>query len=328
MKICIFGAGATGGHLAVKLATGGHDVSVIARGDHLEAIRARGLTLKMGDRILTASVVASDDPNELGSQDLVVVTVKATDLGTVADHLAPLVLPSTAVIFSQNGMPWWYPLELPDKPPPPDLPIFRRAAVFLSYLLPQQIIGGTLFSGNQVIEPGVIRNDSPARNRLDLGPVSRECSVDMDGLRALLEEVGVSSPASDADIRSLIWSKLLFNMSASALALATGCESSICRKDHDLAIVFRRIMREGLAITAAHGFPLHDRVDIEQILANIPDHKPSLLQDFERSRPMEIGEIVRAPQAFARTAGIQTPSLDTVCAIVTRMARERGLYDG
>jgi len=32
MRLCIYGAGAVGGHLAAKLAAAGHEVGVIARG--------------------------------------------------------------------------------------------------------------------------------------------------------------------------------------------------------------------------------------------------------------------------------------------------------
>ena len=39
MKICIFGAGAIGGYMAVEIALAGYDVCVIARGAHLEAIK-------------------------------------------------------------------------------------------------------------------------------------------------------------------------------------------------------------------------------------------------------------------------------------------------
>ena len=39
MKICVFGAGAIGGHLAMRLHKGGADVSLVARGAHLAAIQ-------------------------------------------------------------------------------------------------------------------------------------------------------------------------------------------------------------------------------------------------------------------------------------------------
>ena len=41
MTLCIYGAGAVGGHLGVELALAGFDVTLIARGPHLEAIRPR-----------------------------------------------------------------------------------------------------------------------------------------------------------------------------------------------------------------------------------------------------------------------------------------------
>ena len=58
MRICIFGAGAVGGHVAAKLAAGGHDVSVVARGAHLEAMRDKGITLIHGDETIRGRVRA------------------------------------------------------------------------------------------------------------------------------------------------------------------------------------------------------------------------------------------------------------------------------
>src|ERR1700739_5184850 len=78
MRICIFGAGAVGSHLAVRLAQAGHDVSCVMRGAHLAAVKARGLTLRVGDAETSAKVKASDDPSALGAQDLVISTLKAT----------------------------------------------------------------------------------------------------------------------------------------------------------------------------------------------------------------------------------------------------------
>ena len=49
MKICVVGAGAIGGMLAVKLANAGEEVSVIIRGANLAAVRANGMKLIMED---------------------------------------------------------------------------------------------------------------------------------------------------------------------------------------------------------------------------------------------------------------------------------------
>src|SRR3954467_11020840 len=108
MRICIFGAGAVGGHMAAKLAAGGHDVSVVARGAHLEAIKKNGLKLLHGGKTILGRVRAAQSANELGPQEAVFVTLKANGLGAFADQCAPLLGKDTEVVFVQNGIPWWY----------------------------------------------------------------------------------------------------------------------------------------------------------------------------------------------------------------------------
>src|SRR5262245_32174141 len=108
MKICIYGAGAIGGHVAVRLARAGHEVAVVARGAHLAAIQANGLTLDLAGERLNVKVAASDDPKAHGPQDLVIATVKMTDPRGLAAGLAPLLGAGTPVVFAQNGIPWWY----------------------------------------------------------------------------------------------------------------------------------------------------------------------------------------------------------------------------
>jgi 2-dehydropantoate 2-reductase len=325
MRICVVGAGATGGHFAVKLAAAGHDVAVVARGAHLAAIRAAGLTLHEGAGVCAARVAASDDTAAFGPQDFVLVAVKATGLAAIAGSLAPLIGADTLVGFPQNGMSWWYPQGLPPGlPTPPDLPIFRLADAFPRAMRPGQVVGGSIYSANEVIAPGVIRNTSPGRNSLVLGLVTPGQDAALAGVQAALAAAGIASPQV-ADIRRTIWSKLLVNMSGSTIALATENMSSICRTDPALAEIYRRVVGEGLAIAAAHGYPLDDSVDADKLLARLVDHKPSLLQDYEQRRPMEVAEIIEAPVAFARAQNVATPTLDTLAAIVLRRARDRGL---
>lgn len=325
MRICVFGAGATGGHFAARLARAGHEVSVVARGPHLAAMEANGLTLRTGGETLSARVRAAGSAEGMGPQDAVIVGVKATGLAAAAEGLAPLIGAGTLVVFPQNGMPWWYPIGLPDGGPPvPDLPIFRLAGPLLARMDAAQAVGGVIWSSNEIVEPGVIENRTPGRNRLELGAPGAP-PPGLAGLRAALEAAGLASPAGD--IRTAMWRKLLVNMSGSTIALATGNMASAARRDPRLSETFLRIMAEGLATAAAHGFPLPD-IDPAAALAALPDHRPSILQDYELRRPMEVAEIVLAPAAFARAAGVPTPTLDAVAAIVARRAADRGLFDG
>ena len=107
---------------------------------------------------------------------------------------------------------------------------------------------------------------------------------------------------------------------------ANGFGSSACRDDPAMCDVFRRLVRESATIAAANGFPLD--FDPEAMLSRLADHKPSILQDYEQSRQMEIAEILLAPLAFARAVNIPTPTLDVFAALAKNMAAERGLYMG
>jgi len=323
MQICVLGAGATGGHFAYRLAHAGHEVSVVARGAHLAAIREKGLSFVSGEERGSVRVAASDDPGQLGPQDAVIVGVKATGLSAMVSLLKPLVGPETLVLFPQNGMPWWYPLgeNLPRELP--DLHVFRLGERFLEFLAPDQIAGGTIYSGNEVREPGVVFNSSPGKNFVSFSELMPAAARATDQLLEAFSGTGVVA-TRPPNLRASMWRKLLQNMSGSAIALATRNRSSISREDPRLGEIYARIIKEGNAIAKAWGYDIG--IDPAEVLAKIPHHRPSLLQDYEQGRPMEIGEIVLAPAAMARAAGVHSPSLDAVAAIVARLAIDKQLY--
>ena len=107
-KIAIYGAGAIGGWMGVRLAASGCDVSVVARGDTLAAVRAHGLRLREGEAERAQAVTASDNTAALGVQDLVIVSVKAPGMADVARRIQPLIGPNTIVLTAMNGVPWWF----------------------------------------------------------------------------------------------------------------------------------------------------------------------------------------------------------------------------
>ncbi len=322
MRICIFGAGAVGSHFAVRLAQAGHDVSCVIRGPHLAAMKASGLTLCVGDAKFHATVKASDDPAELGPQDLVISTLKATGIASLASGLKPLLGADTPVIFAQNGIPWWYDIGLPsDHPAPPDLSFLDPGGALRAAIPKERIIGGVIFSSNEVIEPGVVANLSPDRNLLLIGECDDRASERIAKLRALLEAARIGS-APTAQIRETIWSKLLTNMSMSVLCLLTGQTARGVRDEPALQTVIPRLLDEANAVGQSC-IPSVKRVTRS---GPAPEHKPSILQDYELGRTMEIDVLVRAPAAFARAAGLSTPMLDLIAGLAIQRARDKGLY--
>ena len=322
MRICIFGAGAVGSHFAVRLALAGHEVSCVMRGAHLAAVKADGLTLRVGDARFNAKVNASDDPAALGPQDLVISTLKATGVASLASGLKPLLGSDTPVIFAQNGIPWWYDIGLPAAhPAPPDLSFLDPGGALRAAVPKERIIGGVIFSSNEVIEPGVVANLSPERNMLLIGECDDRASERIGKLRALLEAASIAS-APAAQIRETIWSKLLTNMSMSVLCLLTGQTARGVRDEPALQQVIPRLLDEANAV-AQSCIP-----DVKRVTRSgpAPEHKPSILQDYELGRAMEIDVLVRAPAAFARAAGLSTPMLDLIAGLAIQRARDKGLY--
>jgi 2-dehydropantoate 2-reductase len=143
----------------------------------------------------------------------------------------------------------------------------------------------------------------------------------------LLEQAGLSSPAVE-DIRQAIWSKLAVNLGTSTLCTITGANIAEVRSNPRLAELAARLGAEGRAIAAALGVAIErapQRPGGGQSSGMI-QHKPSMLQDYERGRPMEIDAQIMAPLALARRQGVPTPTLDLAAALVAYKAAAKGLY--
>ena len=156
---------------------------------------------------------------------------------------------------------------------------------------------------------------------LIVGECDDRQSERIERLRATLIAAGIQSPVAPR-IREAIWTKLTSNMSVSVLCAVTGKSARASSEDPALREVVPRLLDEGQAV-ARTCYP-----EVKRRTGQAPDHKPSLLQDYERGRPMEIDALVRAPAAFARAAGLATPMLDMLAALAIRQARAKGLYQG
>jgi 2-dehydropantoate 2-reductase len=318
MKLAVFGAGAIGGHLAARLARNGAEVAVIARGAQQAAIAARGLTIRAPDESFTVHPKVGT-PADLGPQDLVLVTVKAPALASVAKSIAPLLGPATKVAFVLNGIPWWYLNETPI--PPADPGDVVRTTIGLA-----RTIGAVVHSACTVVEPGVI-SVANAKSRLVIGTPDDQHVPELAALKSALDQPGYECAIAPA-IRDAVWSKLLGNLASGPTAVLTQSAPRDAFAEPAIQQAARASYAEGLAIAHALGCaPTHDIETATNALAKM-HHRPSILQDLELGRPMEIDGIYNATLFLARRAGVPTPMLDTLVALMTLRARAAGLYPG
>ena len=310
-KICIFGAGAIGGLVGAKLARKAEaDVSLIARGAHLAAMESSGLTLKQDGETFTVRPRVTSDSKTLGPQDFVIVTVKANALTSVLDQLQPLIGNDTAVLFAQNGVPWWYfykhggpydghTIESVD----PGGEIWKRIG-------PERALGSVVWQAASLESSGVIAHHYG--ERMPIAEPSGEKSERAQVLSRFLVSAGIKSPVR-GNLRDEIWLKLWGNLSFNPVSVLTLGTLDQLAGDTNTRRVILAMMQESRAVGEALGVKF--TVDAEErmeMAAKVGSHRTSMLQDVEAGRPNELDCLLGAVIELAHLVGIATPTLNIV----------------
>jgi 2-dehydropantoate 2-reductase len=324
MKICVFGAGAIGGHVAARLAKGGADVSIIARGAQLAAIQERGLKVMAPDGEIIAHPRAAATAAELGPQDAVLVTTKQTALPSVAAAIGPLLGPDTAVAFIMNGVPWWFFDHEGSPREGTRLPLVDPGDTIRNSIGIERTIGGVVWSACTVIEPGVVKVASEV-NRVIFGEPDNRISERAKALAEALKAGGMGSKATD-EIRTELWIKLIGNLANGPLCTAARQDIKTAMSDPVLFEAAVRSTEEAVAIGRALGLTIEIDARERTTRSGSVAHKPSILQDLEAGRPMEVAALFEQPLLLARELGVAAPTLELVVALVQQAARAAGLY--
>lgn len=315
MKICIYGAGAVGGHLAARLITAGHDeVSLVARGAQLRAIQQNGLKVFRGEEIYTGRpATATDDPASLPPQDVVLVTLKAQALPGAAAAIERLLAKDGVAVFALNGIPWWWNkgtnnaqehLEVVD----PGGELWSR--------LKDRSLGCVIYSPNEVLEPGVIK--TAMGDRWVFGEPDNAPSSRVDGLVQAFQAANINGVAA-TDLRYDIWHKLLINCGLNPVAALTRLPTVKMSASPEVRAERCKVMLEVLEVALACGTDLRGKVDLEELVA--PKKRPgsntaSMLQDVMAGRSLEHDAILGQVVEFARQHNISVPRCELMLVLL------------
>jgi 2-dehydropantoate 2-reductase len=324
MKICIYGAGAIGGYLAVQLAGAGAEVSLVARGAHLAAMRANGLKLLIDGEERVAHLPCTDNPAELGPQDFVIICLKAHSIPGVLEAMQPLLGPATRIVTAVNGIPYWYFYRHGNECEGRTLESIDPGGRQWRELGPERAIGCIVYPATEIEAPGVIRH--VYGDRFPLGEPSGERTKDVERLSEMFVKAGLQAPILDR-VRDEIWLKLWGNTCFNPISALTHATLDVIGADPGTRAVSKAMMLEAQAI--AEKFGVKFRVDVERRIEGarkVGAHKTSMLQDLERGRPMEIDALVTVVQEMGRLTEVPTPVIDTVLALVAQRAKVASLY--
>ena len=318
MKFVIAGAGAIGAYLGARMALAGLDVTLFARGPHLCAMQENGVLVESAEGNFQARprVVASLE--EAGVADVVVLAVKAQGLPALAPHLAPVLGPETAVVSTQNGVPWWF---FQSSGGPLDGIRLERVdpgGVIAAAIEPRRVIGSIVYFASEIIRPGVVLHTEG--DRISLGEPDGTRSDRCRQIAKAFIAAGLRCPVT-ARIRHEIWVKILGNVAFNPTSVLTRATLAQMTGDVEVSALARNIMKETESVARALGFELP--ISIEQRMAGaaaVGEHKTSMLQDLEAGRPMELEAIVGAVVELGERLNLSLPHTRTVYACARLLA--------
>ena len=316
MRICVVGAGAIGGLMGAKLALSGQEVTLIDQGAHLAAIKENGLKLVMEDgaELLAKDLKATDSFDEAGTQDMVILALKAHQIEAVAPKLPALFDADTSIVTVQNGLPWWYFQRHGGEFDGRRLETLDPTGVIEANIEAERIIGCVVYPAAAVIEPGVIHHVEG--DRFPVGELDGSESERAKTLCQTLIDAGFRSRVVE-DIRSEIWLKAWGNLSFNPIsALTHATLLDICRFPEARTLA-ANMMKEAQEIAEKLGIEFRHTIErrIEDAEA-VGAHKTSMLQDVEARRSLEVEALIGAVIELARLTNTPSPSIDAVCACV------------
>ncbi len=305
MKVAIVGTGGVGGYFGGHMARTGTDVRFLARGAHLKALKADGLTVHSDVAPIEGlKIQVTDDPEEIGTVDTVLLAVKLADTEGAIAQMAPLVGPRTVVASLQNGID----------------AVERMSAAFGR----ERVLGGVCHIAIAIERPGVLRHTGTMA-RITLGELDGARTGRLTALVDACTRAGLNIIESP-DITRVIWDKFVFLSSMSGITALARSAIGPIRDDPDGRLFIERALGESTAVARAHGVALaddHAQKAVAFMMQLPATMKASMLHDLERGAKLELPWLSGAVVRLGRKLGVPVPTHETIVAALKPHANGR-----
>jgi len=305
LRIAAAGAGAIGCTLAARLAHAGHKVSMLARGATLQALKTHGVRLDDTSGTVRARVDA-DSQASFGAQDIVFLCCKSQDLPAMSAQVAPLVGPQTLIVPTPNGVPFWYFHREGGR--------FEGRAVQAvdpdgrigAHLPLDQVLGAVMFITAESPAPGHAVALNP--HLMMLGEPCDSLSPRLQYLCAVLSAAGIEARPIER-LRDKLWTKIIANLTSNPLSVLENATLAQIYSRESLAPTVRALMREAMLTACCHGARMTvDPIEFLELGAAMGAVRTSMLQDFDRGRPLELAAIGDAVVELAELYQLPMPA--------------------
>lgn len=294
MRIAVYGTGGVGGYFGARLAQAGEDVTFIARGEHLRAIKAKGLRVDSTSGDFTIyPAKATDDVNEIGAVDLVIVGVKAWQVPDAAHALKPLVNTNTTVLPLQNGV--------------------DAAPQLVCELGSDNVIGGLCRIVSYIVEPGHIRHAGFTPS-IVIGELDNRVTDRITRIEHVLKCAGLEVTVA-TDIQVALWTKFLFIASFSGVGSLANAPAGVLRSEAKWRGQIINAMTEIYTLAQARGINLPAN-SIDTVMASVDglpeDATSSMQRDIAAGKPSELESQNGAVVRMAHETGVDVPTHELI----------------
>lgn len=304
-SILIVGAGAIGSFYGAILKKAGCSVSTVLRSEY-DVVKANGITISspLGDLSYRPDHVYRGGDTPVAEPDYLILCVKVLPGVDRAALVKPWMGSNTRLVLIENGLD--IERELADAYP--DNPLISCLA----------------FIAASRTEPGVVEHK--AYGKLVMGRYPKGIDDNCRELSQLFIDGGISIDLTEQVVGER-WRKCLWNTPFNPLSvIANGADTKTILDTEGGEDLIRAMIREVMAVAAAEGYPMDDKV-IEQNIdgtRKMPPYKNSMALDYLNGRPIEREAVLGNVVTIAQRHGIPVPHLNTVLVTLKMRAALEG----
>jgi len=293
MKVCVVGAGGTGGLLAAVLRRAGVDVSLLVTERHLTAIRRNGLALIAPSGRFSVEIQAEIEPRAIGACDVVIVTTKMWAVEALAPTLQPLLGENTAVIPVQNG------IDAPE--------LLARTLGW------RHVVYGSASMNAAMEEPGVIRQRNP-QHGITVAEAQGHESARLLKVKEIFGAAGISVEVA-TDGPALLWDKFIGLVANSSLCALLRSPMGVVQKDDDCWALYTAVFNEAVAVGRAEGISIpaeKAEARLARAKTSPPMVMPSMAVDLMAGNRLELPWLGGRVRELGRKHAVPTPASDFI----------------
>jgi 2-dehydropantoate 2-reductase len=295
LKIVIAGIGGVGGYFGGLLAkeyqdSGYIEICFLARGQHLQAIQEKGLRVIKGDDSFTAfPSIATNNADEIGIANLVIICTKGYDLESVIEQLKPCINNNTIILPLLNGV--------------------SSTSIIKQHFPENTVLQGCVYIVSQLKEPGVVENSGNIHKLFF--ELASERGEELMQYETIFREADIEAICTP-DIATVVWEKFIF---LSPMATTTSCYNKRIGEilaDPETALLLKLLIGELTNVAKAKQIALNETIE-EKTFAKIGtlpfESTTSMHLDFTKNKARtEIETLIKYVIAEGEKHNVPTPT--------------------